>query len=57
MRIFLLIIILLFNCETRIIGQSYCTEEEEKKTLLTIAPLYNPFEVSNRYKLNLMKIS
>ncbi len=56
MRIFLLIIILLFNCETRIIGQSYCTEEEEKRTLLTNAPLY-PFEVSNRYKLNLMKIS
>jgi hypothetical protein len=27
MRIFLLIIILLFNCETRIIGNTYCTEK------------------------------
>lgn len=125
MRIFLLIIILLFNCKTRIIGQSYCTEDnvsiyesddieakiiakcnlareieiiatqekerkfrsidpkkcfkkvkldnlkgwilckhfafhyfknDGKKTLLTIAPLYDPIEVSNPYKINLINL-
>lgn len=125
MRIFLLIILLLLNCETRIIGKSYCTEDnvsiyesddieakiiakcnlareieiiatqekerkfrsidpnkcfkkvkldnlkgwilckhfafhyfknEGKKTLLTIAPMYDPIEVSNPYKINLINL-